>query len=141
VTKYYKSRPFLEHLGIQITKAEDGIAEGWIELEEYHSWSPDNMVVHGGVTYALADTVGGAAVISATESVTPTIDMRIDYMNPATGKELHASAEVLRVGGSVSIVDITVTDGEDKGIAECRGVFKSGGADGGTPWTAERDGE
>lgn len=126
--------PFAEHLGIEVTEAENGHAEGRLELEAVHSSNPDTLVAHGGVAYALADTVAGAAVISESGGISPTIDMRIDYLAPATGGELHAEADVARSGNSVATADVTVTDGEGRDVAQARGVFKTGGGDGTTAW-------
>jgi uncharacterized protein (TIGR00369 family) len=137
----FEYMPFAEHLGIEVTTADGGHAEGRLELREEHSSNPNKLVAHGGVAYALADTVGGAAVISETEDVTPTIDMRIDYLAPATGGELRATAEVVRLGSSVATVDVSVTDGEGNAIASARGVYKTGGGGGGTAWTAADDPE
>ena len=133
----FEYMPFAEHLGIEVTAAEGGHAEGRLTLREEHSSNPNTLVAHGGVAYALADTVGGAAVISEAEDVTPTIDMRIDYLAPATGDELLATADVVRLGSSVATVDVSVTSGDGTAIASARGVYKTGGGDGQTAWTDE----
>ncbi|WP_255150978.1 PaaI family thioesterase [Halorarius halobius] len=133
----FEHMPFAEHLGIEVTAAEDGHAEGRLPLRTEHSSNPERMVAHGGVAYALADTVGGAAVISEVQDVTPTIDMRIDYLAPATGDELHASADVTRLGNSVAAVDVAVTDGDGTDVATARGVYKTGGGEGETAWVGE----
>ena len=130
--------PFVEHLGIEITKAADGHAEASLPLREEHSANPDGMIAHGGVTYALADTVGGAAVISESASVSPTIDMRIDYLAPAT-EDLHAVADLRRIGGAVAVVDVEVYDDHDRHVASARGVYKVAGQGEGTPWTDGSD--
>ena len=136
---YFNSSPFRSLVGIEITAADDGHAEGRLELADWHSSNPDGMIAHGGVAYSLADTVGGAAVVSANGTITPTIDMRMDYLAPATGEELHAAADVVRNGNSVATVDVVVTDGEGTEIATARGVYKTGGGDSDTPWTAGVD--
>lgn len=133
-TELFDGIPFAEDLGIELTRAADGRAEGRIDLAERHTSNERTGVVHGGVTYSLADTVGGAAVYSAVGSSTPTVDMRIDYLAPATGEELRAEAEALRVGNALATVDVTVTDGWGTTVAECRGVYKTGGGDGGSAW-------
>ena len=130
--------PFVEHLGIEITEAEDGHAEADLELKPEHSSNPGGMIAHGGVTYALADTVGGAAVISESASVSPTIDMRIDYLAPAT-EDLHAVADLRRIGGAVAVVDVEVYDASDRHVATARGVYKVAGQGEGTPWTDGAD--
>jgi acyl-coenzyme A thioesterase PaaI-like protein len=55
--------------------------------------------------------------------------MQIDSLAPATGDLLRASAETLRIGNALATVDVTVTDGSGTAIAECRGVYKTGGGD------------
>jgi len=130
--------PFNDHLGIEVTEAEDGHAEAGLEMREELSSNPNSMLAHGGVTYALADTVGGAAAVSVVEQVTPTVDMRIDYLQPATS-DLHAVADVVRSGGSVASVDVEVTDADGHRVATARGVYKAGGATEGSPWTTGRE--
>lgn len=126
--------PFVESLGIEVTEAADGHAEGHLPLREEHTTNPHGGVAHGGVTYSLADTVGGAAVVSLTENVAPTVDMRMDYLAPATD-DLTAEADVVRHGGSVAVVNVEVHDADDHHVATARGVYKTGGQDGDSPWT------
>ena len=130
----FDSIPFAADLGIDLTDASDGRAEGRLDLADRHTSNERTGVVHGGVTYSLADTVGGAAAYSVVGTSTPTVDMRIDYLAPATGEALRAEAETLRVGAGVATVDVTVTDGSGRRIAECRGVYKTGGGDDENAW-------
>jgi len=130
--------PFAKELGIELETASGGHAEGRLPLREEHSSNPGHLIAHGGVTYSLADTVGGAAVVSESESVSPTIDMRMDYLAPATA-DLRAVADVVRIGGSVATVDIEVYDDDDHHVASARGVYKTGGQGEETPWTAGTD--
>lgn len=136
LTELFNQTPFVEHLGIEVTRAEDGVAEARMPLAaELHSnnWGS---VAHGGATYALADTVGGAAVISLAHDVTPTVDMRIDYLEPMTD-DAKAEAEVTRLGQSTAVVDaVVLQDGRE--IALARGVYKAGEVESGTPhdWNA-----
>jgi uncharacterized protein (TIGR00369 family) len=127
--------PFVRHLGIEVETVEDGYAAARLPLAEHHSSNPDGTVAHGGVTYSLADTVGGAAVVSKTGGPSPTVDMRIDYLAPATD-DLRAEAEVLRFGGNVATVGAAVHDADGHHVADARGVYKTSGADGDSPWEA-----
>ncbi|MBB5189288.1 uncharacterized protein (TIGR00369 family) [Zhongshania antarctica] len=66
--------------------------------------NPDTGVIHGGAITALLDTCCGFAAATALDDLglTPTIDLRIDYMRPATpGLTVYADAEVYRVTESV----------------------------------------
>ncbi|SDM05527.1 uncharacterized domain 1-containing protein [Halogranum gelatinilyticum] len=125
--------PFAEHLDIEVTEADDGYAKGTLSLDDHHSSVPGRSIAHGGVAYALADTVGGAAVISLHYTATPTIDMRIDYLAPAR-TDLVAEAEVVRDGGSVAVADVTVRDADGRDVATARGTFKTSGAAEETAW-------
>lgn len=138
VTTVFEYMPFTNLVGIDVTEAADGYAEGRVEMREELSSVPGGDVAHGGVTYSLADTVGGAAVISLTEDVTPTIDMRMDYLAPATD-DLSAEAEVVRLGGSVAVASIEVWDADDHHVATARGVYKTGGDSDDTPWGGGED--
>lgn len=126
VAELMNDLPFTQHMGIEVLGAEDGEAVGELTLEREQTTVPDAPVAHGGVAYALADTVGGAAVISLHHRPTPTVDMRIDYHAPATG-DLRAGAEVVRNGGSVATADVRGELDDGMHAASARGVFKTGG--------------
>lgn len=134
VAEMFDRMPFSDLLGIEMVEIGDGHAIGTLELSAEHSSSPSRTIAHGGVTYALADTVGGAAVIGANGTVTPTIDMRIDYLQPATGGTLRAEATVVKNGNSVATVEVTVEDDDGCVIATAHGTYKSGGGEGDSAW-------
>ncbi len=69
--------PFVKQLGMEITAVDDGDAAVDSREGDGHASNPDSIIAHGGVTYSLVDTVGGAAVISQSGTVSPTVDMRI----------------------------------------------------------------
>ncbi|WP_246984523.1 PaaI family thioesterase [Halorientalis marina] len=140
VKEVFSYMPFTNLVGIDITAVDEGYAEGEVEMREELASVPGGGVAHGGVTYSLADTVGGAAVISLTRDVAPTIDMRMDYLAPATD-DLFAEAEVIRKGGSVAVASIDVYDVADHHVATARGVYKTGGDSEGTPWLRDDEPE
>ncbi|QCJ47331.1 PaaI family thioesterase [Haloprofundus sp. MHR1] len=125
--------PFVEHLGIEIEAIEEGYARGRVELTPELSSVPGRKIAHGGVAYSLADTVGGASVMSLHYAPTPTIDMRIDYLAPGQS-DLVAEAEVVRDGNSVAVTEVEIRDAEGSHVADARGVFKTGGGEGETAW-------
>jgi uncharacterized protein (TIGR00369 family) len=126
IEAFFESMPFADLLGVEVTEAEDGHAEGRLEMREELSWNADRLMAHGGVTFTLADTVGGAALVSLVDQPVPTIDMRIDYIEAASG-DLYAEADVVREGGDVGVVDVEVRASEDDTlVADARGVYKTG---------------
>ncbi|NHX36472.1 MULTISPECIES: PaaI family thioesterase [Halolamina] len=124
VEAFFEEMPFADLLGIELTEIGEGHAEGRVELREELSWDEDRAVAHGGVTFSLADTVGGAALVSLVEQPVPTIDMRVDFLEAGTG-DLTAEAEVVRLGEDVGVVEVGVFT-EDTHVADARGVYKTG---------------
>jgi uncharacterized protein (TIGR00369 family) len=126
--------PFSEHLGIEVEYAEDGEAIGRILLESFHSSNRDTDIAHGGVTCSLADTVGAAAVMSESGTAAPTVDMRIDYLAPATD-DIRAEAEAIRIGESLGVARVELY-AEDSHVATAHGSYKTDTEHAGeTPWT------
>ena len=125
VESFFEEMPFADLLGVEVTTVDDGYAEGHLEMREDLSWNADRLMAHGGVIFTLADTVGGAALVSLVDQPVPTIDMRIDYLAAGTG-DLSAEAEVLRCGGDVGVVDVGVYSEDETHIADARGVYKTG---------------
>ena len=125
IEAFFEGMPFARLLGVELTTVDEGHAEGRVEMREELSWNADRVMAHGGVTFTLADTVGGAALVSKVEQPVPTIDMRIDYLSAGTG-DLRAEADVVRVGGDVGTVDVDVFAADGEHVASARGVYKTG---------------
>jgi uncharacterized protein (TIGR00369 family) len=128
--------PFCRHLGIELTAAANGHAEGHLEFDDHHSSVPGGDVAHGAVVHGLADTVAGAAVISLHHKPTPTIDIRFDHLAPARG-DLHAAADVRKDGDTVAVADVEITH-ESTLVATARGTFKTAGDADGSAWSASQ---
>jgi uncharacterized protein (TIGR00369 family) len=124
VEAFLERMPFTDLLGIEVTEVGDGHAEGRVEMREELAWDAEGTTAHGGVTFTLADTVGGAALLSQVEQPVPTIDMRIDYLEAGTG-DLSAAAEVVRLGDDIAVVEVTVCS-EGTHVPDARGVYKTG---------------
>jgi uncharacterized protein (TIGR00369 family) len=78
---------------------------------------------HGGVIASLIDIAGDFALIAVLGYGVPTINLRVDYLRPALGKDLLAAAQVRRAGRSIGVVDIDVTDESGRLIALGRGCY------------------
>lgn len=79
---------------------------------------------HGGIIASLIDVTAHAAVSIVAGGMVPTVDLRIDYLRPARGIELVASARILAVGRTLGRADVEVTS-EDGVVAVGRGVFST----------------
>ncbi len=57
--------------------------------------------------------------------MTPTIDLRIDYLRAADGGDLIARAKLLKAGRTIARVDVTVEDSKGRLVAVGRGTFST----------------
>ena len=130
----FNEMPFHRLLGIELTFAENGVATGELTHREELLSNPHGEVVHGGATYALADAIGSASVISLSHAVSPTVDMRMDYLAPAT-TDLRAEAEVVRSGQHLAMTRVEMYDADDRHVATAHGTYKTGGQGEKTPWS------
>jgi len=84
---------------------------------------PGSGQYHGGVIASLIDVAGDYALIWQLGFGVPTINFRTDYLRPAFGDRLTATAMVRRAGRTVGVVDIEVTDAEQRLVALGRGCY------------------
>jgi uncharacterized protein (TIGR00369 family) len=117
--------PFNRYLGLRGESIGAGTCVLTLAVREEFIGDPRRPALHGGVVSSLIDTAGGLAAWSALtpgESVS-TVDLRIDYLEPAgLGADLRATAELVRKGNRVCHVRTAVTQGGVL-VAEGRGVY------------------
>lgn len=120
--------PHCAALNMTVQHLDAGQAELMMPYDTKLIGDPQSGVIHGGAVSALMDTSCGAAVMahpSAPKS-TATLDLRIDYMRPATpGQRLLARAQVFRVTRTVAFVRaVTYDENEASGpVAQATGAF------------------
>jgi acyl-CoA thioesterase len=71
-------------------------------------------VVHGGILFTLVDYAMGGALTSVLESGQrcTTLEIKINYLAPATDGEVRAEAWVVSKGGRIAVMEAKVTTGE-----------------------------
>ncbi len=119
--------PFSREIGMRLHQAEAGVAVLSVPYDERLIGDPETGVLHGGVITALLDTACGWAVMSAPAKLksTATLDLRIDYMRPATaGEAVFSRAECYRLTRSVGFARAVAyhTDPDDP-VATAQGAF------------------
>ena len=115
--------PFLNLLGVQLHKMENGTSEIGLSVEEKHtnSWS----VAHGGVLLALVD----AAMAIAARSADPgdrsvvTIELKNSFMQAATGN-IRVVGKTVHQSSTMAFCEAWVYDGNDKLCCLATGTFK-----------------
>ena len=129
--QFIEGIPHSRELGMRLDVIGGGIAEISMPYDLRFVGDARTGVIHGGAVSALIDTSCGAAVISAgdTDAVTATLDLRIDYMRPATpGKWITARATCYHVTRSVAFVRAIAHDGDpDNPVATAAGAFTASG--------------
>jgi uncharacterized protein (TIGR00369 family) len=65
---------------------------------------------HGGVITALADRAAGIAVTSGLPKgrIGVTVDINVNFLSPADGKELVARAKTLKMSGSIGVATVEI---------------------------------
>jgi len=118
--------PFNKLLGLRVELLEDGHAVLWLSPRPELIGDPRRGSLHGGVLSALIDTAGGAAAWSTLEPLedaVSTVDLRVDYLEPATlDGDLRAQAQLRRKGNRVCHVQVEVTQ-RIRAIATGVGVY------------------
>jgi uncharacterized protein (TIGR00369 family) len=84
---------------------------------------PGRPELHGAVVAAMVDISGHAAIAAKVLHSVATIDMRVDYLRLAAGTEIVAVATVVKLGRTIGVVDIRITDDQQRLVAIGRAAY------------------
>jgi uncharacterized protein (TIGR00369 family) len=108
VNQIFERARFIRSLGIELISFGDGWCESQLNvapsLEQQHG------LVHAGVLMTLADhTCGGAAATMAPAGQDViTVENKVSFLRPASGRVLFCRADVLRAGKRLVFVEAKV---------------------------------
>jgi uncharacterized protein (TIGR00369 family) len=107
--------PFNQFLGFKVVDLNEGYARIDVPTRPEFIGDVFRPALHGGIISTLADTVGGIAAFTRLErnQRVSTVDMRIDYLRPASvEKTLVGEGRVLRLGNRVAVTEMLVHQGD-----------------------------
>lgn len=132
---------FNNFLQFEITSPDFDHPRLSIEMRDELVGNPAYRTLHGGIVASILDIIGGHAVFMSVFkrikgqpierkikriSKIGSIDLRIDYLRPGTGKSFTATATILRTGNKVAVVRMQIHNDENSLIAVGTGSYTVG---------------
>jgi len=121
--------PFHKLLGLKVVSFEKGKITFLLPFQESFIGNYVSGFYHGGVLSAAMDAVAGTAAASSvypdkTMDRLSTMDIRVDYMKPVFGKDIHIHGAVSSAGKRSIFVKMWVTYvDDDEVLVEGRAVM------------------
>jgi len=117
--------PAIAFMGISVQSidVEAGRVVLKLPLRDEFERATGSCQFHGGPIASFIDTAGDYAVALKVGGGVPTINFRVDYLRPAFGDYLIATAIARRIGRTVCVADIDVEDSEGRLCATGRGSY------------------
>ena len=100
---------FTHAAGVEVVASEFGTVT--LELAKKPELLQFSGSFHGGVLAGLADHCAGAAATTALApgKIAVTVDLHINYLAPANGEKITATAQCLQTGSTLCVVSVTVS--------------------------------
>lgn len=126
VLKYIYEIPWHKYLGIEVEELVRGKAR--IRLPYRSDFVGNkNLGLHGGVLASLVDICAVATLWSFCKpfNKTATVDLKIDYLRPASHQDMIAQGEIRMLGNRLSNISVYIWGINDtkKIVAEARAII------------------
>lgn len=125
--QFIDALPHAKALGMRIDKMEAGVVHLSMPYDPRLVGDPATGVMHGGAVFVLLDTASGMAAMIHPEAAggTATLDLRVDYMRPATaGQRIRAQAHCYNMTRTVAFTRATAFDDDEaRPVASASGAF------------------
>jgi uncharacterized protein (TIGR00369 family) len=114
--------PFVEHLGFELVRFDEGESEIHYEPRAEHLNS--FAVAHGGACMTLLDVTMAVAARSVDKQMgVVTIEMKTSFMQPARGK-LSGKGRLMHRTATMGFTEATIYNADGKPCAHATGTFK-----------------
>ncbi len=111
---------FASENGMELVELTEETALGRMRLEERHMNIYHGM--HGGCSYALADTVAGILIAARTGHCVTTVDGHMNYLLPVADTEyVYCRAKIVRAGNRLAVIEAEISN--DTGEILCTASF------------------
>ncbi len=116
IIDYYNRSRFVENCGIKFEEnTRDGSIMSKTEILPMHMNGSGH--IHGGALFTIADSTGGANARRFADHVT-TLDSDFHFLVSKTTRYLYGTAELIRNGGSVIVLRVSIKDDIGEKFAE-----------------------
>ena len=108
--------PFNGMLGIEISRLhDDGVT---LRCKVRQELLNSHGALHGGVAASLADVAVGVAIHRHSAGTRPisTVELKVNYFRPVKEGTLFARARLLRIGSTLCVGRVDLTDSEAKAV-------------------------
>jgi uncharacterized protein (TIGR00369 family) len=120
--------PVHKFLGITLRDVRFGWAELYLPYRPELEGDPRSNRMHGGIIACLLDSAGGAAALTtltSNEDMLSSIDIRIDYLEPAKPDHVIAEGEIVRSGSAIIVTRMKAYhESTGEVIAEGKAVYR-----------------
>jgi uncharacterized protein (TIGR00369 family) len=117
------ANPFNNWMGLKVLALDEEKLEIGLTWREEMMSNPKARYTHGGIIGSLIDVAADFAIAAKLGQPVPTVDMRVDYHRAAMPGDLRAVGRIVRQGGTFTVAEAHVYDGENRLIASGRGVY------------------
>jgi acyl-CoA thioesterase len=117
--RYFLKDKFAVYIGIELINAGDGKAKARLEIKPHHLNGVG--IVHGGVTYTLAD-LAFAAAVNSRGHVALAISNTISYVKAPKGTVIFAEAAEVSTGQRLATYTVNVIDEEGEIVCVFQGM-------------------
>ncbi|WP_157188094.1 PaaI family thioesterase [Nitratireductor pacificus] len=104
---------------------ESGTVVFELPYDDAYSIFPAAGNYHGGVIASLVDVAGAMACSLVKGHPTPTVNLRIDFMQTPRRTDLVATGKVCRIGRSIGVADVEIAGKDGTTYALGRGTFST----------------
>ena len=119
--------PIHKFLGVELLEIRQGYAKVKVPFREEVIGDFRSRRWHGGIIATIMDSVGGIAVgtyFTSTMDKMATIDLRVDYLNPAEASAIIVEGEIVRLGKTILVTRMKAyQENSDELISEGKGVY------------------